>query len=376
MNITSNKKIIMNSHISYGGIGKRFLAILIDLILLLAVGIAVVYLVQPQIAKNFEFAEAYAEFEEQNDILRDEMKISYLFLTDKELLSDGSNASEIELADEPMKEEKYAEATYKFYRFFLFSEEGGEKYDETWYLENVLKTGTATSLFVLSANPVAPALSVPEGEVVDLFLPNGVQYKSTTSVTDLKAFNKTIYEEAAKVFMARPKYMLTLEKYNEVERLSNLITFISVLIALTLGSTIFFLMIPLLLKNGKTIGKLVFKLGITTKYGYKISSLGIVIRYFGFLSIEILLNLLLTYFGLILVVPLISFTFVVFTATRRSLHDYVAGTVVVDERSSLIYKNIAEYERALLEEQKFTSKRGGNVNEELFSERFGEGSGA
>ena len=43
---------------------------------------------------------------------------------------------------------------------------------------------------------------------------------------------------------------------------------------------------------------------------------------------------------------LISYLFVIFTKDNKALHDYFAGTLVIDARESTWFKNIEEEERA------------------------------
>ena len=109
---------------------------------------------------------------------------------------------------------------------------------------------------------------------------------------------------------------------------------------------IFFLIIPLCLKNGETLGKLFFKLGLANKLGYRHSKLQLIPRFL--LSIAIVVVLYFTVgvnlisLGIITFIALVSYGLTIFTKGHKAIHDYLAGTIVVDKVHSEIYKNAEE----------------------------------
>lgn len=150
-------------------------------------------------------------------------------------------------------------------------------------------------------------------------------------------------------FYSNELYQAELVLYNddEVVELTSLITSVTVwtlLGSLVFSLIVFFLIFPLFLKNGATLGKMIFGYGLTNKLGYKVKKRQIVLRFFVFLIIEVLLSIFL--FG----IPLfVSFTMFAFSKYGTSLHDYFAYTVVADLKDVTVYRNeeelLKDYER-------------------------------
>ena len=86
----------------------------------------------------------------------------------------------------------------------------------------------------------------------------------------------------------------------------------------------------------------------------------LLLRYFAFLFINLLSNLLIP-----IILPFISLTIMTFSKERRSAHDFIANTKVIDLQNSTVYKSEAEF----LEAQKRYSPRleAEDFNEEVFS---------
>ena len=109
---------------------------------------------------------------------------------------------------------------------------------------------------------------------------------------------------------------------------------------------IFFLIVPLFFKNGETLGKLMFKLCLANKLGYKYSKIQLIPRYLLFVAVVVVLYFVvginLISLGILTFIALISYTLTIFTKDHKAIHDYVAGTLVVDKVKSEIYKNYDE----------------------------------
>ena len=151
-----------------------------------------------------------------------------------------------------------------------------------------------------------------------------------------------------------------MQMYLTIETLSNIV----------LTTTIFVLLIPMLTKNGQSLGKMIFKLSITNQYGYRIKPWQLIVRYLAFLVFEIFSWYLIPMLGLF-----VSLTLAIFNKKGRSLHDLIAMTRVVDTKTSQIFTTVEEFETAenlaILSEKRPTP-----VNEENFEERLDESSGA
>lgn len=100
---------------------------------------------------------------------------------------------------------------------------------------------------------------------------------------------------------------------------------------------IFYLLIPMLSKTGETIGKYIFKLGVLSKNGYTLAKPWFILRYLSFISLDCVLGIL-SFGGIFL----ISYTMFVFTKKRRSLHDYLSNSVVIDKEASTWFNSKEE----------------------------------
>lgn len=113
-------------------------------------------------------------------------------------------------------------------------------------------------------------------------------------------------------------------------------------ISLFIASAITYLLVPLLTKNGKTFGKMMFQLSLANAKGYKIKKSQIVVRFLSFFVVNILLGVMT-----IFILPFISFTIMVFSKKNSTIHDYLSATMVIDDRFSLIYNNEEEHLESL-----------------------------
>lgn len=113
-------------------------------------------------------------------------------------------------------------------------------------------------------------------------------------------------------------------------------------VVLNISLIVFGLVMPLCLRRGrKTLGKLVFGLGVLNVHGLNPKWWHYLLRFLFLLVVEV--NLSLVTFGLPLIV---SFSMLVFGKRGQSLHDYVMNTYVVDAKSKKIYLDSEEYSLA------------------------------
>ena len=118
--------------------------------------------------------------------------------------------------------------------------------------------------------------------------------------------------------------------------------------------------VPMLLKNGQTVGKKVFAIGVMQITGIRISPLSLFIRaILGKYSIGTMIPLLcciLFFFGagggfpviLVFGIVLLQAALIIVTREHKSIHDLIASTVVVDMQTQMIFKD----KEALLAHQK------------------------
>lgn len=165
---------------------------------------------------------------------------------------------------------------------------------------------------------------------------NGIlgKYKDSSSIDSLITFFDSEVDKA-----------LTLWSHDEnvlnVSRSITVFTIVIFLISLFIPLTIFYLVLPLCLKNRATLGKKITSIGVVNrKTGILASKTQILVRFLAFAIIEVALSFLLSGFPITL---LISFTMMCFTKTGNTIHDYFAGTICVDTRDGVIYSSQEEY---------------------------------
>ncbi len=135
--------------------------------------------------------------------------------------------------------------------------------------------------------------------------------------------------------------------YHLIFNLVLIITASGILLAVLIWEFI----IPVLLKNGQTVGKKIFGVAVMRTNGVKVSPVAIFIRaILGKYTFEIMVpvfSLILLFFGnmatfgliitsAVLIAQIISLSV---TKTRSALHDLLADTVTVDLQSQLIFEN-------------------------------------
>ncbi len=160
------------------------------------------------------------------------------------------------------------------------------------------------------------------------------KYEKTSMATfnSLKNFYDDEYQQALS--------FLSID--TECLNLSRKITIVSiaeVLFSLTIPLVGFYLVIPLCLKNGATLGKKLMGIGVASrKNGFAPSKVQFVMRFFAFYLLEFILSIFT------LGIPLlVSFTMMFFHKEKIYLHDYLAATICVDTHSCVIFKNKSEF---------------------------------
>lgn len=135
-------------------------------------------------------------------------------------------------------------------------------------------------------------------------------------------------------YVLKDKKIIELTNQNKEIIFSGLKPFIPVLIGISL---IFDLLIPLLSKEGQTIGKHLLGLAVLNKDGYKCKKTKFVLRYAIYIGVEIILGFI-TMGGVIM----ISYTMFMFVKNRRCLHDLLVGTIVISKKESFFFDSPVE----------------------------------
>ena len=130
---------------------------------------------------------------------------------------------------------------------------------------------------------------------------------------------------------------------------------ISYVVSGLVAGAIIYVLIPFLFKNGQTVGKRIFKLGLANADGYAFSSSRLFMRFLPYLVVDLSFMILLQFnfyivLTIVLVIFLVSFTLSMSSPKRMSLHDFTAQTIVVDLKTSTIFKTPQEEEAYILKE--------------------------
>lgn len=157
--------------------------------------------------------------------------------------------------------------------------------------------------------------------------------KNEVTIERIRTFFNSEYEKALTLFNNYD------DVYLDLARDITMYSIFTIVISITLSSLILYLIIPLCMKNGETIGKKLFSIGVASaKDGFRVRKSQLVIRYLVFYTLEILVSIIAI--GLPLIV---SFSMLVFSKNGYTIHDYLAATVLVDRKKSVIYKDYEEF---------------------------------
>lgn len=141
--------------------------------------------------------------------------------------------------------------------------------------------------------------------------------------------------------------------FSMVVQLSLIILSFSVLLAITVMD----FALPLIFKNGQTLGKKIFGIAVMGKGAIRVKPLTLLIRtLLGKYTIETMVPLLIIFLilfgslgslGLILLAALLLFQIVLMaaTSTNSAIHDALAQTVCVDMESQMIFDSIEERDK-------------------------------
>ena len=149
-----------------------------------------------------------------------------------------------------------------------------------------------------------------------------------------------------------------LNKIPEVEKAgANYMTLstLQYVVSIFIAGALVYILVPLIMKNGQTIGKKVFGLGLANSDGYKFSNPRLLMRFVPFAVVDIslffliLVNLYIVML-IVLIIFLVSFALAMSSPKRMSLHDLTAQSIVVDLKTSTLFSTVEEEESYVLRE--------------------------
>ena len=113
-----------------------------------------------------------------------------------------------------------------------------------------------------------------------------------------------------------------------------------------------FCLIPLILKNGQTLGKKMMKLALVSTNEVKVKGWNVFARWaLGIYVFETMITLFFVVFAVIPVPLILTLITSVVSKKGMALHDYIGGTIVVDLNNTLIIDTVEERRKRILEEK-------------------------
>lgn len=278
---------------------RRFGAFLTDVFILVLLFLSLnAYVVSPLLAKSYNHNELVNEYTKR-------MVDSHLYVE-----HNGTIIEYIDVYDSTLDNqfEFYKNVDSRLIEFYTEFE------SENIQIANYNKAKENSLLFELDEN-------------------NNFVVKETTSVTQLSSFYNQEFDKALSLFSNNDDY------YMDLARKITLFDIISIFISLSVALIVLYLIIPLCMKNGETLGKLLLSIGVVSlKDGFRAKKSQIIVRFVILYLFEIILSIFL------IAIPLIvSFSMIVFNKKSSALHDYFAATICVDKKQCLIYKNYDEF---------------------------------
>ena len=319
--------------------GWRTLAALIDFLFVLFIGLGIFAITQTCFLASKE--GKYLE-----SSLRDWQLNSGLYYEDEN--------EKMQVFDEFNNYEKYEDMMTNYYLVYLPSIDPTIDYDNYWY--NVFILGLADEKGLYSEELLSTIqepsskndyweYKVTDGvkQYDEIGVPASKYYRGDVLPAESKALllrfycsseQRSVYYNAVQDLFHRDFFETNYNKYASF----NLIYPLS--ISLPLAAIIIYMVIPLCFKNGETLAKKMFHLCLVNKLGFKIKKSQIVVRALP----PILLAMILFFFapmlisvGGVSIVAFASYLTAMLTKEKKAFHDYIAGTIVINEKDSIFY---------------------------------------
>lgn len=234
----------------------------------------------------------------------------------------------------------FVEALEKFYFEYMPTKkpESAEKYTVAWFNESILLVGDETY--------------------------NCFEYQKTDGVDDPNLIAVRIADSNDTLVnkLVQGKYVdAIMDDFNTLPDIAKAganymtISTVQYVASILISGILVYIVMPLILKNGQTVGKKAFGLGLANSDGYKFSNNRLLMRFVPFAVVDvslffmILVNLYVVML-IVLIVFLVSFALAMSSPKRMSLHDLTGRTLVVDLKSSVLFSTVEEEEAYVLKE--------------------------
>ena len=214
-----------------------------------------------------------------------------------------------------------------------------EYFTTEWFNKNILRIETDGELLFEY---------VKVGENID-FNALGV-IKSTASSEDVNSYLRhAIIDLADPALKDQPYFKKINNEYGFYYSLEFVISSL-------IGGIITYIVLPIIIKNGATVGKKVFGLALANSEGYKMNNSQLIMRLmpYAVFTLAMLLPIWKTIvmpFIAILIVFLVSSAIAMASPKKSALHDFCARTIVINARTSIIFNDFADEEVYIRKEE-------------------------
>ena len=146
-----------------------------------------------------------------------------------------------------------------------------------------------------------------------------------------------------------------LESFKKINREYEFYGTVELVLASLIATAFTYILMPLIFKNGATLGKKAFGLCLAHSDGYKMKNVQLLMRIMPLYVVILALLIPIwarAYMQLLLfiVMLLVSFALSMSSPKRMALHDFTARTIVVDARSSTLFNDSTEEELFIAKE--------------------------
>ena len=237
-----------------------------------------------------------------------------------------------------------------FYRRYMNSdlvpEKDRKEYTMEWFNQNVLNIGKEDEYQCFKYDQTG---GVDDPNKLGVLISDEDEQKQ-----------KDIRTNASKMLQKQYKIAI-LEVFNSISSVAEagakymLLSTSIYVISIFLAGAISYVVIPWIAKDGQTLGKKIFKLGLADADGYKFHSPRLLMRFMPFVVVDAALLFLVAInlyvvLSIVGVVFLVSFTLAMSSPKRMSLHDFTAQSIVVDLKTSKIFSTVIEEEDYVMRE--------------------------
>ncbi len=207
------------------------------------------------------------------------------------------------------------------------------------------------------------------GELEDMYIKYSEEYGIELGITEEK-FNELSDAEKENYQLASSAFATD----KEVTRLNSIIFSLTLVIlsfALLIPTVLLEIAVPLVFKNGQTLGKKIFGICLMRTDCVKVSFFQLFVRaILGKYTIELMVPVLLTmmflmgttgFIGILVVgmILLLQICVMIFTSTNSTIHDLLAVTAVVDYNTQRIFEStekMLEYKKKKAEQEALAQK--------------------